>query len=462
MTVLVEGFAPDAVALAALLRGEGSAVRLAGPGPAPPDAIVLRARGVTVDEHADLDADPGVAEVAYLDVWTPETAPRVRRLRAAGTRLSCLSDLLLERAPGRTLGVTGTAGKTTTAAFAVQLLRAAGIEVAAGTSARAANLWATEELVPVLQRRRPPALLALELTSSHLAFMRSSPDVAVITAFWPDHLELHGSLAAYRAAKETIVRHQAADGWVVVNEDDPEAAAFAALTPARRASCSLRGPVSRGAFLAGARVVARWDDAERELGRAADLPLAGTQRANVLTAVAAALAAGAALDALPETLGGLQPPPHRAHVVVARGEGGVEVVDDGLAATPAKAAATLATYPDRSVVLLAGGDPAPAGRRAHAAPEERVLLERACDEAARAARAALLFGPAAAELDGLLRERGVDTGRAQSLDEALEQGLGLAAAHGCALLFAPFYPVDQAACERLPALARAAAGGVRR
>ena len=82
--------------------------------------------------------------------------------------------------------------------------------------------------------------MVLELTSSHLAFMSSSPDVAVVTSFWPDHLELHGSAAAYRAAKETIVRHQRPDGAVVVNADDPAALSFADLTPARRYAFSSR------------------------------------------------------------------------------------------------------------------------------------------------------------------------------------------------------------------------------
>ena len=147
-----------------------------------------------------------------------------------------------------------------------------GSEVAASTTARGGNLWATEELVDLLPALRRPSVLALELTSSHLCFMRTSPDVAVITGFWPDHLELHGSLGAYRAAKETIVRHQAAESWVVVNEDDPAAASFAALTPAQRASFSLRGRVERGAFLEDDRVVACWDGVERSaraFGRAA-------------------------------------------------------------------------------------------------------------------------------------------------------------------------------------------------
>jgi len=65
---LVEGFEPDAVALAAMLAAEGVEVRLAGPGDGPAEDLRLRAPGIRVETHSDLDADPGPADVAYLDV----------------------------------------------------------------------------------------------------------------------------------------------------------------------------------------------------------------------------------------------------------------------------------------------------------------------------------------------------------------------------------------------------------
>ena len=82
--VLIEGFGPDAIALARLLAGEGNAVRIASPEPEPRAAGELRELGIDVHPSVDLDADPGDAEIAYLDVWTPEVAPRVEKLRARG------------------------------------------------------------------------------------------------------------------------------------------------------------------------------------------------------------------------------------------------------------------------------------------------------------------------------------------------------------------------------------------
>jgi len=455
VTVLVEGFEPDQIELARHLAGAGMSVRLAAAGPASPEALSLAAPShrVSVEPYADLDADPGPADVAYLDVWTPDVAPRVRKLRARGTRVTSLGDLVLERAQGVTVGVTGTAGKTTATSIAVQVLRAAGISTDASTTGRLGNVWPTAEL---LDRPDPARLLVLELTSSHLAFMRESPRIAAITCFWPDHLELHGSLDAYRAAKEVIVRGQRPGDTVVVNAEDPAARAFAEVTPADLVEVSLERPVERGAFLRDGTVLLRWDGAETTAGPPGRLPAGAAQRLDLLVALAVAVAAGAPPGALHDVLAQVDLPAHRSRALggraAARTPGGAAVIDDGMAATPSKAAAALAGYPDRSVVLIAGGlDDLGAGP-VHATPEELELLARACDEVARCVLLAVLFGPAAERLEPLLTERGVPLVRAAGFEEAV--ALALSGVEGAAaLVFSPMFPVGVTDRERFATLA---------
>ena len=292
MDVLIEGFDADSVALARLLAGEGNAVRLASAEPEPAETRELRELGIDVQPSADLDADPGEAEIAYLDVWTPEVAPRVAKLRARGARLSCLGDLLLERWRGPSIGITGTAGKTTTTALVAAILRHAGMDIAVSEGARAGNLWPTADLLERISVRADGGgtTLVVELTSSHLAFMRSSPTLAAVISFWPDHLELHGSLGRYRAAKEQIVRHQRPGDRVVVNADDA-AAGFADATPACVWELSVAHRVERGAYLDQERgVVVADGTTETGLGHVEG---AAAHPANVVAAAAIATAAGA-------------------------------------------------------------------------------------------------------------------------------------------------------------------------
>jgi UDP-N-acetylmuramoylalanine--D-glutamate ligase len=433
MKVLVERSADEAEALAALLAGEG--------------------HDVTV---ADLDGiDPSGAEIAYLDVWTPPRAPRVAALRAAGVRVSCGSELVLERARrrgARTVGITGSAGKSTTAWLTVQLLGTVGIPVRASGNARLGHLWATDELVGGLDRTHTGDVVVVELTSSHLAFMSSSPDVAVVTCFWPDHVELHGTEEAYRAAKEVIVRGQSRYGSVVVNEDDPAARSFAGLTPARRLGFAVGRAVSEGAFVRDGAVVVRRAGRDQEIGPA---PAPRTLAQATVAACAAALAAGATPEALAGALDYLRPPPHRQEPL-GRLHGAL-VVDDGMASTPEKARASLECWPDDSVVLVAGGRRSTEGGEAHATLVERAALGRFCDEAARAVRRAVLFGEVAGYLEVKLAPRGVVTRLAGTLEDAV--GVALASAEDAeAVLFAPVFPVSADDREAFRGLVRAAAG----
>jgi UDP-N-acetylmuramoylalanine--D-glutamate ligase len=439
MTALIEGFDHDAVALARLLAKEGRRVTLAGPGAASQTALELRSAGVEVRAHADLDSNPGRHEEAFLDVWTPEVAPRVELLRESGCVVRCLGDLVLERASVPTIGVTGTAGKTTTALFLAYLLRSAGATVHTSTTARAANLWPTMELVP------PPTdgVVLMELTSSHLCFTTRSPRIAVLTCFWPDHLELHGSLARYREAKAAIVRFQRPGDMVVVNEDDPGAAAIADLSPGRRYGFSAADEVDAGAFVHEQEIVLRDTVGERSFR--VPLGLDAPRLQALLAAAATTLAAGA----IPEQLGPPQAPPFRATRVGRLGS--TELIDDGMAATPAKAASTLDEHPDASVVLVAGGELENAGLPVHSSPEEEALLEHACAEARRVARFVVLFGPAAERLAPFFDP--ARTLRATSLDEAIE----LASEHAGdakVLVVSPMFPLDLAEREKIaPALA---------
>jgi UDP-N-acetylmuramoylalanine--D-glutamate ligase len=436
--ILVEGFDRDAVVLARTLAREGHRVTLAGPGDASQQALELRASRVVVRARASLDTEPGHHDEAFLDVWTPEVAPRVALLRESGCVVRCLGDRVLEGSPVPTIGVTGTAGKTTTAAFLAYLLRTAGSTVHTGTTARAGNLWPTAELLS------PPTdgVVLMELTSSHLCFTTHSPTIAVITCFWPDHLELHGSLERYRAAKEAIVRHQGPSDIVVANEDDDDAAAIANLSPGRRFGFSATREVEAGAFLRGPEMMLRDASGERSFALPPSLDAPRLQA--LLAAAATALAAGA----LPETLRAPEPPPYRAARVGRLGD--MELIDDGMAATPSKTASALHEFPDASVVLVAGGELEAAGLPVHASREERELLEEACDEARPVARRVVLFGPAATRLASSFDRR--TTLRATTLDEAI--ALASTHAEGAkVLVVSPMFPLPLEDRERIaPAL----------
>jgi UDP-N-acetylmuramoylalanine--D-glutamate ligase len=337
--------------------------------------------------------------------------------------------------------VTGTAGKTTATRLAAAILDAADIPVAATSTARAANAWPDRGLLG-----RPVARgtwLAAELTSTHLCHMHAGPwaDVAVLTCLWPDHVELHGSPEAYAAAKRRLLDGRRPGGPAVLPAGmappgGPVAGPVARFSAARS--------VRRGAWLAGGRLMARWDGPPVDAGPASAVP-AGVHPEAALAACAAALACGAPPGALADGLRAAPPLPHRLRT--AGTLGGVPVLDDTMAATPAKAAAALARHGDGAVVLVAGGLDRPGGAPVHDHPAERALLARACAEATRAARAAVLFGPAARRLAPHLR--GIPVEVVADLPAALAAARALCADGPEAVLVAPMFPLPQAAREDL-------------
>ena len=442
-SVLVDGFSPDATSCARRLATEGHRVTIAGADNVPAEALALRDVGVTVSRDNGNDAS-FLADVLVVDCWTAETASVVVRHCAAGARVTSIGDLILERCHARTLGVTGSAGKTTATRLAVAMMEAGGVAVRASTSARAGNAWPAAELIESLPGPPATTWLALELTSTHLAYMQTSPDVAVITAFWPDHIELHGSLQRYRDAKATILRYQGSDGICVVNVDDPGAVTFAADVHGRLCQASAERAVTSGVGVEGDLVVARVDGTATTLCRRDHVPLPAPLASIAVTAACAALACGADPVGVARQLTTPAALVHRRQVL--GHVDGVTVIDDSAATTPRKARSSLVGLDPTLVIAIVGGQLDIGGVAVHASSEEAAELARACNALA-ACRAVIAFGPAARRIPGATRT----TTLADAVRLARKR-----AQPGDTIVLAPMFPVtmeERAAFAHLAGLA---------
>lgn len=375
-------------------------------------------------------------DVLVVDEWTPETAAHVVRARRAAARVTVLAELIVERSPLPVLAVTGTAGKTTTTHLTASILQQGGMATAVA-HARAGNAWPNAGLLG--DEHGPAAWLAAELTSTHLCYMERwrGPDVAVVTCLWPDHVELHGSLEHYVRAKRAVMR---GDGIAVLNADDAAGRALLGPHPSSRqvVEFSVRRPVECGVWTEAGLLRARWGGEEHAVGPAAAAP-AQAHPAAVVAACAAALACGAHPAAIAPGLAAASALPHRMRRLGA--VCGCPVIDDSLAATPRKAREALARYPDRSVVLLAGGHGETSGGPVHAHPAEEAEFAAWAGEIARAARMVVAFGPASERLAAL--PTGTRLVHAEDFSRAVETALRCLET-GNTLLLSPAFPMPQA------------------
>jgi UDP-N-acetylmuramoylalanine--D-glutamate ligase len=126
----------------------------------------------------------------------------LRAAEAAGVRITTEIRLLVKRLPNRdhTIGVTGTAGKSTTSAMIAHLLRDQGKRVWLG-----GNIGGS--LLANLHEMTGDDFVVLELSSAQLYWLDGdwSPHVAVLTNFVPNHLDWHGDVEHYRRSKQNIV-----------------------------------------------------------------------------------------------------------------------------------------------------------------------------------------------------------------------------------------------------------------
>ena len=367
--VVIDRLDRDGAALAEVLRDRGADVWIADHAP---DADVPE--GCTlVHERA---AAAQRAELLLVDCWTPETASHVVQARERGIPVGCLADLILHEWPTPVIGVTGTAGKTTTARLIAHLLDADGWDVVIPPTGRAENAWPSADTLADLIEGRAPDVLVVELTSTHLAYMSTSPSTAVVTSLGADHAELHGGEGRYFATKQRILIYQEPGDAAVLPYDAP------ALVPRE-----------------GVHVI-RFDATE-PLALASRV--APHLRSNVACAVAVVRDALGA-DVEQDDIDSFVMPAWRGECIGRTGD--VAVFHDGMAATPSKAKAFVESLPDRSSVLIVGGLADMANGPVHASPAEQRLLREACAEFARAAQRIVLIGPAAAKVAPLLAQAG--------------------------------------------------------
>src|SRR6185436_18322565 len=119
------------------------------------------------------------------------------------------------------------------------------------------------------------------------------PWIAVLLNFSPDHLDRHGTVDEYAAAKRRIFERQTDEDWAVLNADDPIALAMADASRSRRLLFSLEGRIADGIVIDGDTIVRRAGDAREPLVPLSAIRLIGPHLvADVLAAAAVASLAG--------------------------------------------------------------------------------------------------------------------------------------------------------------------------
>lgn len=254
--------------------------------------------------------------------------PPSSQLTAHSSKLTSATQIFLDTIAGTgatVIGITGSKGKSTTATLIYEMLKASGKDtILVGNIGRPA----LDELDAV----REGTLVVEELSSYQLMDLTRSPSIAVVTAFFPEHLDYHGSLAAYLEAKKHITRFQRPEDWVFYNAQFPEAKEIAQLCPGTKVPFT---PMDAPLPLSQTKLLG-----EHNLG-------------NMAAAFLVAKHLGVPAETCLKVLRSFPGLPHRLeHLGVHHG---IAWVDDAISTTPESTIAALQALGDRVRTIILGG-----------------------------------------------------------------------------------------------------------
>lgn len=338
---LVVGLARSGRAAAALLHARGHEVLATDRAPVD---------GLRDDLPAGVELHAGTDGVALLDrvravvksPGVPQSAPVVAAARERGLPVLGELELAWRCLPNPVIAVTGTNGKTTTTELLGHLHREAGQPVAVAGNVGTAYASLALPDAPALD---PDAVVVCECSSFQLEdTVHFAPEAAVLLNLESDHLDRHGTLAAYHAAKLQVFARQGNDDVAVA----PAGLGVEDLGGCARRVCFGDRPDAELALRAD---TLWWDD--QPLLRTDELALRGPHNVgNAMAAAAVVLARGMDADAVRAGLRTFAGVPHRLEEVVVRD--GITYVNDSKATNVAATLVALASF-DVPVHVILGG-----------------------------------------------------------------------------------------------------------
>ncbi len=414
------GDGPEFAGLRATVMGLG----LFGGGVAVSRFLTRRGAQVTVtDQRSAEELAPALRELEGCDVRTvlgehrvtdftdtdlvianpavAPTSPYLESARAARVKISSETALFLEHCPARIAAITGTQGKSSTCNTLAQLLEHAGIRVHLG-----GNIG--RSLLEIVDQMSADDVVVLEISSYQLEALdiesfarRPRMELVAVTNVLADHIERHGSLERYAAAKRRILDLASlASGSALLSAEEAMFATWNApgvrridVFPTRASNVGLN-------FADG-----NFRRERTALGRVDSLRLPGLfQRENTLYALGMAQALGASPARLARAIEHARGLPHRLEDLgLYRGH---RVWDNAVSTTPDSTLAVMPSLAD-GFTLVCGGKP------------KALALEPLLDVAHGRVRRVVVFGAAVEPFAPAFRARGFETWTAPTVEGAI-------------------------------------------
>lgn len=317
---------------------------------------------------------------------SPSVMPYREELKKEAERGAIITteiEMVLKLTPSKTIGITGTEGKTTTTSIIYEIIKKAGYNCFLG-----GNIG--KPIFTLVKDMKPDDVIILEMSSFQLTNMDVSPDISVVTNIFPDHLNVHSSYEDYREQKKNIFKYQSEDGIVVLNYDNEFTRKFAKDAPGKVIYFSSKEKLEDGYIYDNKDETLKYceDGVRRHLIKSADIKLRGIHNYENICAALAATSTLVDTDTAINTIKEFKGVQHRLEFV--RELNNVKWYNDSIGTSPASTIAGLNAFSE-NIILLAGGS------------DKGLDYKEVGETIARKVKTLILTGPTATKIEEATR-----------------------------------------------------------
>lgn len=360
-----------------------------------------------------------LADFAIVSPGVPPCSAVVVGAKRAGLPLTGELEFASQLLPCPVYAVSGTNGKTTTVSLLGDMFTKAGrVAHVAGNVGYPMSSAALDA--------SPQDIVAAEISSFQLETIdKFRPKAAAMLNITPDHLDRHGSMAAYEALKASLFKNMAGDDTAVLNADDPAVAAMSQKIRCRVAWFSRHRDVMSGAFISKGQIIIRGNGLEKVVCETSEIRLPGTHNLeNALAAVVLAVTADVPVPVIRHSLKTFAGVEHRMEFV--REINGVKYINDSKGTNPDSTIKAIESMTCPTTIILGGYD-------------KHISFDSLADAVRRSPHIvhAVLIGETAGQIAQALQSKNhTAVSFAGSLEDAVHQASGMSDP-GSVVLFSP-------------------------
>ncbi len=297
-----------------------------------------------------------LANLADFDILVqnpavPQNHPLIILARKLRLPIVNEASLFFTNCPAPIIGISGSKGKSTTAALLGYIFKKYNSHTIVAGNIR------DQIMLDVLPKIKPTTSVILELSSWHLEGLgrwRLSPQLSIVTNILPDHLNRYRNLKDYAQAKSNIWLWQKKEDKVILNYDNIWTRKMGKCAPSQVYWFSTKQPVARGSYLSHKNIYYRDRNKVVKVLSVSSVKLLGEHNlGNILAATVAALTSSVPLSCVRWGLKNFKGLHSRLALVATRRK--ISYYNDTTATTPEAAIAAIKAFPGRQIILIAGG-----------------------------------------------------------------------------------------------------------